>query len=301
MSSELPHDTPVDTPASSIIEAPALAPELVVAGERALERARTVETLEPAYAAWNELRAAHREARRRWKEERQRLLDQGSLLLGATRAALGASPGSEALAAPNEFLREAQLKLEAALAEIDASSASGEASFAGQLDSMKALLFERVARLATSQRPVFNLAVRVLAGGQRILHLRRLGEDESVLALHALTGRIPSRYEYLFDDSTDDVSAAPPTLYADEGVTDVRGDASLDSRPQVWPVKGVLPLKLPSGQWVRWSARGAVLEAEALDGAQWRNLLSAGEAEALTGFLLARQLAGRLVLQLVRD
>lgn len=300
MSSELPHDTPVDSPATSIIEAPALAPELVVAGERALERARTVETLEPAYAAWNELRAAHREARRRWSEERQRLVDQGSLLLGATRAAF-TSGSTEGLAVTEGFLRDAQLKLDAALAEVDATSARGEAAFASQFDAMKALLVERVSRLAASQKPVLNLAVRVLAGGQRILHLRRLGEDESVLALHALTGRIPSRFEYLFDDSSDDVMAAPPTLYADEGVTDVRGDAALDSRPQVWPVKGVLPLKLPSGQWARWSARGVVLEAEMLDGANWRNLLSSTEAEVLTGFLLAQQIAGRVVLQLVRD
>lgn len=300
MSSELPHDTPVDSPASSIIEAPVLAPELVVAGERALERARTVETLEPAYAAWNELRMAHREARRRWKEERQRLVDQGSLLLGATRAALGSS-SADGLTTPNEFLRDAQQKLDAALAEIDASAAQGEAAFAQHFDAMKALLLERVARLGGSQRPVFNLAVRVLAGGQRILHLRRMREDESVLALHAVTGRIPSRYEYLLDDSSDDLSAAPPTLYSDEGVSDVRGDAALESRPQVWPVKGVLPVKLPSGQWMRWIARGAILEAEALEGAQWRNLLSASEAEALTGFLLAQQMSGRLVLHLVRD
>ncbi|MGV3624459.1 MAG: hypothetical protein ACO1OB_26810 [Archangium sp.] len=302
MSSELPHDTPLDTPAASIIEAPVLAPELVVAGQRALERARTVETLEPAYAAWNELRAAHREARRRWTEERQRLIDQGSLLLGATRAALAATASrDDALSAPNAFLRDAQARLDATLAELEASIAGSEAAFAKQLDAMKALLVERVTRLAASQKPTFNLSVRVLAGGRRILHLRRLGEDESVLALAALTGRIPSRYEYLFDDSSDDLAAAPPTLYADEGITDVRGDAALDSRPQVWPVKGVLPVKLPSGQWMRWVARGVVLEAEALEGAQWRNLLTAGEAEALTGFLLAQQLSGRLVLQLVRD
>lgn len=304
MSSGLPRDTPVDTPAASIIEAPALAPELLVAGERALERARTVETLEPAYAAWSELRQAHRDARRRWSEERQRLLDQGSLLLGATRAALGSPPGGSAepaLAAAQSFLIDAQSKLDATLSQLDRDVAQAEAAFAAQLDAMRAVLHERVSRLAAAQRPVLNLAVRVLAGGQRILHLRRLGEDESVLALFALSGRIPSRFGYLFDDSSDELNAAPPTLYADEGVTDVHGDGSLETRAQTWPVKGVLPMRLPGGAWVRWFARGAVLEAEVLDAGAYRNLLSAAEAEAITGFLLAQQLAGRVVLQLVRD
>lgn len=295
----LPHDTPVDTPVVSIIEAPALAPELLVAGERALERARTVETLEPAYAAWDELRQVHRDARSRWLEERQRLVDQGSLLLGATRAALQSQAG-EGLAVQNAFLADAQSKLDATLAALDADIARAEAVFASKFDAMRALLKERVARLASSQRPVINLAVRMLAGGKRILHARRLGEDESVLALHVLSGRIPTRFAYLFDDSSDDLQAAPPTLYADEGVTDVRADAGLETRADIWPVKGVLPVKLPSG-WMRWAARGVVLEAEILDGAGYRNLLSAEEAEAITGFLLAQQISGRLVLQLVRD
>ena len=141
--------------------------------------------------------------------------------------------------------------------------------------------------------------MRALAGGQKILHLRRLTEDESVKLHFVLTGRIPSRYGYLLDDSSDDLSAEPPTLYPDEGVTDVRAAIDLLSFPEVWPVKGALRAVLPDGRWMRWVSRGAVLEAELVDGA--RNVLSAAEAEAITGALLALQISGRLVLQLVRD
>lgn len=296
----LPHDTPVDTPAS-IIETPALAPELLTEGQKAVERARTVETLEAAWAAWDELRRAHADSRRRWREERQRLIDQGSLLLGATRAALSQGPSEAALAPQAAFLADAQAKLDATLAAFDGDVARSEQAFASQLDTLKALVWERVSRLASSQRPTFDLSVRVLPAGKRILHTRRLGDDESVLALFALSGRMPSRYGYLFDDSSDDVSAAPATLYPDEGVTDVKGDAALDARPQVWPVKGVLPVKLPDARWMRWVARGPVLEAELADGEGWRNVLTTEEAEAVTGFLLAQQLSGRLVLRLVRD
>ena len=67
------------------------------------------------------------------------------------------------------------------------------------------------------------------------------------------------------------------------------------------PVKGMIPLALPDGGWMRWVSRGAVLEAELLDGAAFRNVLSAAEAERVTGLLLAHRLAGRIELELVRD
>ena len=66
-------------------------------------------------------------------------------------------------------------------------------------------------------------------------------------------------------------------------------------------MKGALRARLPDGRWVRWVSRGAVLEAELLDGEAGRNVLSAEEAEQITGALLALQLSGKLVLQLVRD
>jgi hypothetical protein len=63
----------------------------------------------------------------------------------------------------------------------------------------------------------------------------------------------------------------------------------------------MLPLRFPDGGWMRWAARGAVLEAEVLDGEGFRSVLSAAEAERVTGLLLAHKLAGRIELELVRD
>ena len=60
--------------------------------------------------------------------------------------------------------------------------------------------------------------VRTLANGRRIVHLGRPAHEEAPLMLFALSGRVPTRYGFLFDDSTDDPARSPPTLYADEGV-----------------------------------------------------------------------------------
>ncbi len=71
----------------ALIEAPAVDASLLAAGESALERARSVETIEAAYVAWEELRATHRAVLRQWAQERVRLDEQGNLLLGAARVA----------------------------------------------------------------------------------------------------------------------------------------------------------------------------------------------------------------------
>lgn len=286
-----------------LIEAPAVDAALLATGESALARARSIETLEAAYAAWDELRLAARAVENQWAAERRRLEEQGRLLLGAAKIALNLPlPEGEASLAPNNaFLADAQSKLDAAAADLALGQRTSADYFATKLKELRAITMERVARFSASQPPVVNLAVRALAGGKKILHLRRLTEDESVKLHFVLTGRIPSRYGFLTDDSSDELSAAPPTLYADEGLTDVRAPIELLTFAEVWPVKGALRFQLPDGRWVRWVSRGVVLEAEVLDGDAARNVITEAEAEAITGALLALQLAGKLALQLVRD
>ncbi len=309
----LPRDTPADFPApvsGALIEAAELGPDPEMLGAQALLRARSVETLEVAYGAWAELQDAHRAARRRWDEERKRLSEQGSLLLGAVKAAAVApSSGEVGLVKTNAldaFLRDAKEKLAAAQLQLEERARSAEQAFVSELRKVREELRSRIDRQAATVRPVFRLMIRVLAGERRILHAHRLGEDESVIALFALSGRIPSRYGFLFDDSTDDAMATPPVLYADEGVVALRPTPSalyqtLSGLTEVWPVKGMLPMALPDGTWLRWISRGAVLEAEVQDGDGFRNVLTHTEAERITGLLLSHKLAGKLELELVRE
>jgi hypothetical protein len=132
--------------------------------------------------------------------------------------------------------------------------------------------------------------------------------DDAVLLLYVLTGRIPSRYDFLFDDSTDDVTLPPPPLYPDEGVgfAETRPGAQalaqrLRDMGPVLPVKGYLPVWVPRGsgeELFLLRERGPVMEAELLDGDGFRSVLEREEAERLAGHLLRLKLEGRIELEL---
>jgi hypothetical protein len=303
--SDLPRDTPPESPAVlAAVELPA-----DPAPGAALARLGDVESLEHGFTVWAELREAYRFAQRRWAEERRALSDQGELLLGAVRAAAQepvASADSSALALDG-FLGDAQRKLEAAKAALDAQISRADEEFRAALAAIQADVRGRVVRAREAVKPVFRVSVRHVGSERRILHARRLGPDEAVIALSVLADRLPSRYDYLFDDSTDDLAADPPTLYAEEGIapgevrtSGVALQGRLSGLDAVWPVKGMLPMPTPIGL-ARWLQRGPIMEAEVADGAGFRNVLTKEEAERLTGHLLALKLAGKVELELARD
>lgn len=315
----LPRDTPVETPAvapAAIIELPQLSHGAREASSKALALARSIETIEAAYDAWLELKLAHAQARVRFVEEQKRLEEQGELLLGAVQAVGHAPPGSEAGAivkqgALDEFVANARKRLDEARATLAAQLEETDTTFGLALTEAKSIVRERVARRVAMVHPRLRLMVRALAGDQRILHAQRPEPDDAVALLFLFSGRVPSRYAFLFDDSTDDVMLAPPVLYADEGIVpaDVRPTVSrlrqvLEAAKDVWPVKAMLPMSLaPISEdkaLVRWVSRGAVLEAEIAEGEIFRNTLTREEAERITGALLAYRLENRLDLELVR-
>ncbi len=164
---------------------------------------------------------------------------------------------------------------------------------------------ERITALLAVAAPPMRVAV-MGAGGKKVLQAQRPRADEAVLLTQVLCGRAPTRYDALFDDSTDDVLLPPTTLYAEAGVAgDLRpGPAALRAAlaplPEFWPVKAQLPMLPPTvdGRFFRWAARGVVLEAELADGAGFRNLLSADEAEELLSLLLTLRLSGKLGFEL---
>ncbi|MDX2009020.1 MAG: hypothetical protein SFW67_02460 [Myxococcaceae bacterium] len=301
----LPRDTPVDTPAAtppSLIE-----PPVVLGPASASALANAPETIEAAYEAWDALRAELAELRATSAAERVRLEEQGALLLGAVKAASGSPTGPAGLVKASELERlaeEARRGWEASKAALEAGVADAEAAIARATDEVKAALRRRVEAQAKVAPPLLELMVRTLPGDRRILHLRRPTPDDAVLLLFAMSQRCPTRYGFLFDDSTEDALLAPPSLYSDDGVARVRPKPSelvveLTTRSWFWPLKGALVLLRP-GLTMRWLSRGAVLEAEVADEDGFRNLLSREEAEQVTGALLSLKLAGSVELELVR-
>ena len=248
--------------------------------------------------------------RARAGDELRRLEGQGDFLVGVVRAAESAlkPPGptaGEPVASLDQglegFRREAADRLAAAKAGLARALAEDEARVGEALLAIRGVLRERVARFLTRLRPRLLLMPRPM-GQRRIIHLARVSRDDSVLLLFLFTGSIPSRYDFLFDDSTEDARLAPPSVYPEEGLsarpTAETLRALLLARRDVLPVKGQLPLLLPSGALFRFLQRGPVLEAEVADGEGFRNLLLAEEAEQLAGHLLRLKLEGQVELEL---
>jgi hypothetical protein len=288
--------------------------DLPVAGEGALERARSLETLEAAYDAWLELRLAHGAARLRFQSERERLGQQGSFLVGAVRAAGLESPGPEAEAlvpvqgGARDFLREAEEKLARAREVLDREEAASEAHFQEAFAELRATLKARVQRYQRTAPPRLKLLLRKVGATRVILHVERVRGDEAVLLLDLFVGRLPSRYGFLFDDATEDVRLPPAPLYAEEGVAEgaIRPDAQglaerVRAPGEVLPAKGFLPVFVPrpggGEDFFRLLQRGPVMEVEVAEGQGFRNILSREESERFAGYLLRLKLQGKLELE----
>lgn len=274
-------------------------------------------SLEAGFEAWEALRTSHALERERLAQERQRIEEQGRFLLGAVRAASAPTSPPEApaeaslapLEALPQFIREAEEKLEAARSALGAREAQLEARIVREESAARSELRARVERFSERTRPSLVLWLRPVGAGRRILQIERISLDESVLLLFALTGRLPTRYGFLFDDATENHALPPPPLYPDEGVLpeDTRPELTalrtLLERPrETLPIKTFVPAFVPRADgavdFFRLLQRGAVMEVELADGAGFRNLLTTDEAERLAGHLLRLKLAGKIELEL---
>jgi hypothetical protein len=288
--------------------------ELSEGSQAALARMRGMETLEAAYEAWLELKLEHGAARLRFQQEQERLTQQGAFLVGAVRAAGEEASGSPGLvkagASPLDgFLREAEEKVGRAREALARQEEATEAAFREALAEVRATIQDRVRRYLEGTRPKLELVLHRVGATRTILHARRVAEDDAVLLCYLLTGRIPTRYGFLFDDSTEDVSLPPPPLYAEEGVAqaEVRPDAKqLEARlrepGEVLPLKGFLPVFVPrpggGEDFFRLLQRGPVMEAEVAEGGAFRHILAREEAERFAGHLLRLKLEGRIELDI---
>lgn len=243
------------------------------AARSAVALSRSGDELEVSFTAWEGLRSEQRRA------------------LGAIDAELQAI--------------EAQGTLSMVRAELLRARAQAELAVTQAVETIRAELSARVGRQARVINPRVRLSVRRLPGGRRILHLERPSPDDAVALLYVFCGRIPSRFDYLSDDSTGDLLRAPELFFPEEGGDDDTRPAAdalierLQALPAVWPVKAILPL-FAERLLVLWRARGAVLEAELGDGPVFRNLLTEHEAERIIGQLKGLELEGRLRIELFR-
>lgn len=273
-----------------------------------------METLEALYQAWTELKVEHAAALAHLAQERERLDQQGAFVVGAVRAASGEhapDPGTEALVKQGlaGFAREAEAQLAAAREALERQAAEDAAGFERAFQTLREQITACARRYLDRTRPQLTLLLRRVGSERSILHVAKVTEDEAVLLLYLLSGKIPSRYGFLFDDSTEDVALPPPPLYAEEGVApeqtrpDGRGLLERVRAPgEVLPAKGFVPALVlrPDGgeDFFRLLQRGPVMEVEVLDGAAFRNVLTREESERLAGHLLRMKLERKLELEI---
>jgi hypothetical protein len=308
------HDTPVDTLAVVTFDPQA-------AAEQALARVRRIETIQGAYEAWLEIRLEHAGTLSQLAEERRQLDQQGEFLVGAVRAArdLIETPSIEealALAKTDQgldaYLLETAGRLEAAKAQLHERTRAAEAAFGKAFEEIRGELRSRVQRTLEHVKPRLRLMIRSLGPESRILHVARLQPDEAVLLAWVLLAKLPSRYDFLFDDSTDDANLPTPTLYAEEGVSSGQLRPTVDQvhaliasdRPVI-PIKSVVPFFLPrpgaAPQVIRLVERGPVMEVEIAEATAFRNVLSRDEAERVAGYFLRLKLEQRIEIELVNS
>jgi hypothetical protein len=281
-----------------------------------LSRLSAAQTLEAAYHAWDELRLERALALERFTAEGRRLGEQAGFWVGAARAAVDANvsageAGQSLAEAPplQRAAAEAEQKLKAAAAAVEAQARKTDAEFAEAELHVRAEIRARVQRYASSARPMLSLRRHPAGASRTILHVDRIGPDDSVVLMYLLSGKLPTRYGFLFDDSTEDVARPPSWLYDEEGVPGGETRPSpgalaekLLGMQQFAPVKGFMPLFIHSagGEPVlhRMLERGAVMEVEIADGGEFRNVLAQEEAERVAGALLRLQVEGRIRLEL---
>ncbi|RKG53862.1 hypothetical protein D7X30_30720 [Corallococcus sp. AB011P] len=279
----------------------------------ALGQLRALETLESAYDAWAELKRGHAASVIQFREEQARLTQQGSFLLGAVRAAGmdsgSATPGLQPQGAASDFLRDAESKLARARDAVSQREAESEARYQAAFTEVRTTLLDRVQRYLQRSQPHLTLLLRRVGAERSILHVARVQPDEAVLLCYLLTQRVPSRYGFLFDDSTEDLSLPPAPLYAEESVASdaVRPDAPgllrvIDASTDVVPLKGFIPLRVPrpggGEDFFRLLQRGAVMEVEIADGPDFRSILTREESERFAGHLLRLKLEERIGLDI---
>ncbi|WP_244219409.1 hypothetical protein [Corallococcus interemptor] len=308
------HDTPVDgLPALPARNTDTPWTGLASGPEGALGQLRALETLESAYEAWEELKRGHAASVIQFREEQARLTQQGSFLLGAVRAAgmdsSSTTPGLQQQGAASDFLRDAEAKLAKARDAVAQREAESEARYQAAFTEVRTTLLDRVQRYLQRSRPHLTLLLRRVGAERSILHVARVQPDEAVLLCYLLTQRVPSRYGFLFDDSTEDLSLPPAPLYAEESVASdaIRPDAPgllrvIDASTDVVPLKGFIPLRVPrpggGEDFFRLLQRGAVMEVEIADGPAFRSILSREESERFAGHILRLKLEERIGLDI---
>ncbi len=291
--------------------------------------AREVENLELLYLAWAQLQGDRRAAAAARGRERARRPTRAGDRRNAVSAARAFSPvppvatpaaagprqgkkakargSGTALASLSDPLQEFHAKAEAEIrestAKLVAREKEEEATFGKRDREIRALVLERAAQHLKVHKPRLALAVHPVGPKQVIVQADRIGEEDAVLLVRVLCGRLPTQWGFFANDHVDDLGQQAPRLFAGPGgpapLNVDEEDRALLAEPDFAPARLQIPVRVPAHDFPRFRLihRGPVAELESRrEGAPYSQLIPQEDAELLTGFLLSLKLAGKLQL-----
>jgi hypothetical protein len=297
-------------------------PKSSKAAPTALAIALESESLPALYEAWLALRLERASARAALTREQEQLTRKADYLLKTVAAArdLPAAPGPKATSGKGRglvqvdplaaFHAEAQKELDAAGKALRQRAVREEKSARAQDARVRKALLQRADAHLAIHKPRLAVTAHPVGSTQVMLELARFGDEDAVLLTRLLHGRLPTRWGFFADDTTEDLARGPARFYADEGVTALHPadadaeDSVLHGAGDFLPVRGLIPFSVPGKPWPRFRLvhHGPIAQVEARRvGAGYAQLMPREDGELFTGHLLRLKLAGKLELTLAVD
>jgi len=180
------------------------------------------ETIGAAYQAWEELRSQYKNAIQNYTQQRASLQLHGEFVLGAAQRAH--AEGFEENAATHTGLAPSAAKwIEQSrqrLKEISQIWAEAQSQMTRCFEQASLEIEQEIVRRAdktlAAVRPRLHLTIHHLGKEHCILQFERMDELTSVLLSRLISGKVPTHYAFLFDDSVSQLDGAADALYVDD-------------------------------------------------------------------------------------
>jgi len=271
-----------------------------------LDRAETVGA---AYQAWEALRSQYENATQSYAQKSAHLKWHGEFILGAAWQAHAAVQQENAAAAlltsaGIEFVEQSRQRLSDISQMWEHAQSQMRHCFERASQEIEQEIVRRVDNTLKSVRPKLHLTIHSLAQERCILQFERIDELTSVLLSRLISGKVPTHYAFLFDDSVSQLESAADVLYTGAStqqppwpfIRELIDDKERLSAP--W--KGQMPMVYEGDVLWMLKQKGAVLEVEqaAMKEAQASPLLEVAKAQWLVAHFLRWRHEGKIELKL---
>lgn len=289
----------------------------------ALAVALESESLQALFSAWLELRLQRAQVLAQNARELDQLDQRAQLVLKAVEAARNLpeaavapkkrtkrSKASKLPALPDglaEFHRQAEAELANARKDLR-QRMEAEARETTKLEArVRRALLARADQHLAIHKPRIQLTVHPVGKAQALLEVAAFGDEDAVLLMRLLSGKLPTRWGFFADDAVEDLARGPARLYPDEGNAELwpahaeAEDAILFPGGDFVPARQQIPFAIAARAFPRFKLvhHGLIAQVEARhDGEPYSHLLRREDGELLAGYLLRLRVAGKLELLL---